>query len=71
MAAREHHAKQVIFDRAGGKEFFNSGGECPFAVEKPSKFRRKARAVRSRRRTSSARFFAVAMSHAEGFSGMP
>ena len=29
------------------------------------------RAVRSRRRTSSARFLAVAMSHAEGFSGTP
>ena len=31
----------------------------------------KLRAVRSRRRTSSAPFFAVAMSQAEGFSGMP
>src|SRR6516164_9029383 len=31
----------------------------------------KVRAVRWRRRTSSARFFAVAISHAEGFSGGP
>jgi hypothetical protein len=29
------------------------------------------RAVRSRRSTSGARFFAVAISHAEGFSGTP
>ena len=29
------------------------------------------RAVRSRRIASSARFFAVAISHAEGFSGSP
>ncbi len=31
----------------------------------------KVRAVRSRLKTSSARFFAVAISHADGFSGIP
>ena len=71
MAAGEHHAQLVILDCVGGKALLDRRRERPLAIEERPSSGAKRRAVRSRRRTSSARRLAVAMSHAEGFSGTP
>src|SRR5712692_8862080 len=38
MAAGEHHAKQVVFDRVRSKEFFNHGRKRPLTFEQPPEF---------------------------------
>ncbi len=40
MAAGEHHAKQVVFDRVRSKKFLADRGKRPFALEKHAHLRR-------------------------------
>src|SRR5262249_3693453 len=42
MAAREHHAQQIVLDRVRGEQFFNDRRDRPFAVEQPTEFGRKS-----------------------------
>ena len=41
MAAGEHHAQLIVFDRVSSKELFDRRGERPFALEQPPQFRRE------------------------------
>src|SRR5262249_27171804 len=71
VTARKPHPQKVVFDCAGSNELFNGWRESPFALMRRLNSGSKVRAVRSRRSASMARFLAVAMSQADGFSGTP
>lgn len=70
MATGEHHVQLIILDRVRSKELLDRGRERPFTFEQSPSWGAMVGAVRSRRRTSNARFFVWAATAAERSSSI-